>query len=171
MFVKSLRSADFVLFWSCIKEILPWMFALDHTHYSRWMAVFLHDFNRLQEKKQRHVSEFFGGHFVVNESGKVFSSMAEDQAHEQNNKHIKGDGRAIGIFDNENALMKWAISGPVLAKPLDQGNSKLNKKHLEDTDLYEKTFHEEGLWYLQCFKILSNPFRETENCLVNVDSK
>ena len=35
MFLKSLRSADFVIFWSCIKEILPWMFALDHTHYSK----------------------------------------------------------------------------------------------------------------------------------------
>ena len=79
---------------------------------------------------------------MVNKSGKLFSSMAEDQAYEQNHKHSKDDGRAIGIFDNENALMNWAISGPVLAKLLDQGNSKLNKKHHEDTDLYEKSFRE-----------------------------
>ena len=37
-FTKSLRDADFRLFVQCIKDIMPWMFALDHTLYARWMS-------------------------------------------------------------------------------------------------------------------------------------
>ena len=33
MFIRSLQSADFDLFHCCLKEIIPWMFALDHVHY------------------------------------------------------------------------------------------------------------------------------------------
>ena len=43
MFVRSLREANFDLFVRCIKDILPWSFALDHVHYSRWVSVFLYD--------------------------------------------------------------------------------------------------------------------------------
>ena len=36
-----------------------------------------------------------------------------DQAHEQNNKLVKIDGGAIGILENQNALLKWAVAGPI----------------------------------------------------------
>ena len=69
--------------------------------------------------------------------------------------------------------MKWAISGPVLAKILEQGETKKlgrNARH-EDTDLYEKTFREEGSRYLESFKAMANPFREDEECVVNIELK
>ena len=86
------------------------------------------------------------GCFAVNKSGKPFSCIAEDQVHEQNNKRVKGDGVAVGILNSEEALLKCAISGPVLAKILEQGETKeLGKNaHHEDSDSYEKTFREEG---------------------------
>ena len=86
------------------------------------------------------------GCFAVNKSAKPFSCIAEDQVHEQNNKHVKGDGVAVGILNSEEALLKWAISGPVLAKILEQGETKeLGKNaHHEDSDSYEKTSREEG---------------------------
>ena len=82
------------------------------------------------------------GRFVFNKSGKPFSCIAEDQAHEQNNKRIKGVGDAVGILNSEEALLKWAIRGPVLAKTLESGETKkLGKnEHHGDTDLYEKPF-------------------------------
>ena len=69
--------------------------------------------------------------------------------------------------------MKWAISGPVLVKILEQGETKkLGKNaHHEDTDFYEKTCREEGSRYLESFKAMANPFREDEECLVNIESK
>ena len=32
MLVRSLRESNFDLFVRCIQDIVPWMFALDHTH-------------------------------------------------------------------------------------------------------------------------------------------
>ena len=134
MFIRSLRSADFDLFRRCLKEIIPWMFALDHVHYSRWLSVFLHDLERLEDTNENIFQNFMEGRFVVNKSGKPFSCIAEDQAHEQNNKRIKGDGGAVGILDSEEALLKRAISGPVLANLLEQGETKkLGKMHIMRT--------------------------------------
>ena len=50
--------------------------------------------------------EFLRGRFTVQKMGLVFSNMGADQAHEQNNQVIKADGGAIGILDNENALLE-----------------------------------------------------------------
>ena len=44
--------------------------------------------------------------------------MATDQAHEQNNKLVKIDGGAVGILDNEAALLKWAVASPIISEIL-----------------------------------------------------
>ena len=41
--------------------------------------------------------------------------MGIDQAHEQNNRKVKVEGRAVGIFDKENAMLDWSVAGPVIA--------------------------------------------------------
>ena len=46
--------------------------------------------------------------------------MGVDQAHEQNNKVAKVDGGAIGILENETALLKWAVAGPIVSELLNQ---------------------------------------------------
>ena len=38
MFVRSLRESNFDLFIPCLEEMLPWMCALDHTNYARFVA-------------------------------------------------------------------------------------------------------------------------------------
>ena len=43
-------------------------------------------------------------------------NIGVDPAHEQNNKVIKIDGGAIGIFDNPKALLRWAVAGPIFAQ-------------------------------------------------------
>ena len=115
--------ADFDLFRRYLKQIIPWMFILDHAHYSRWLSVFVHDLQRLEDTDKNILQNFMEGCFVVNESGKPFSCKAKDQAHKQNNKRIKGDGGAVEILDSEEALLKLAINGPVLAKILEKFTS------------------------------------------------
>ena len=48
--------------------------------------------------------------FVVHKSKRFFPGLAIDQAHEQNNSGIKGDGRAIGLIE-DTALWKWMVCG------------------------------------------------------------
>ena len=60
--------------------------------------------------------EFKNGHFAVHKTEKRFSAIAIDQAHEQNNKIIKGDGDAIGLTEDPSALKRWMVAGPEISR-------------------------------------------------------
>ena len=59
----------------------------------------------------------------------AFSAIAIDQAHEQNNAHVKGDGGAVGLTENPSALRRWMVSGPEMARVIGE---------FEDSCSYEK---------------------------------
>ena len=44
------------------------------------------------------------GKFTIRRSNPKFSAMAEDQAHEQNNKIVEVDGSVISILDQAQVL-------------------------------------------------------------------
>ena len=93
--------------------------------------------------------------------------MGVDQAHEQNKKVVKVDGGAIGILENETALLKWAVAGPIISDVLNQAdqdlpNSQKPPKHHEDTDLYEKNFRKDQNSFLGALMEYGNPFCEEE---------
>ena len=102
-FVRSLRQSDLSLFTVSFEAMLPWLAALDHSYYLRWGCIFLCDMQRLPASV---TDEFVKGHFTIKKTERVFSAIGIDQAHEQNNKSVKRDGRAIGILDNEQALLE-----------------------------------------------------------------
>ena len=118
MFIKSVRIGDFDDFLKCVKAILPWLFALYHTQYSRWMLVFIQDFSTLERDHNETCKAFKKGFFTVRKTNCVFPNMGIDQAHDQNNKILKADGGVIGILDNPTALLKWPICGPVISEIL-----------------------------------------------------
>ena len=60
-------------------------FALDHTHYARWISVHLCDMESLREHYPAIYAEFLKGNFAMKKSRRAFSAIAIDQAHEQNN--------------------------------------------------------------------------------------
>jgi hypothetical protein len=109
---------------NALDEIAPWMFALDHTHYSRWLPIFIQDMKMFEIKHPNIYNEFQKGHVTYKKTDRSFSSMAEDQAHEQSNKDVKTDGGAVGILDNESSLMKWMIGGPEIARLVKDFNRK-----------------------------------------------
>ena len=85
-FVESIQLHDFEMFLSCLEQIAPWMFAMDHVHYARWLSVFINDLKLLPVKHPDVFAEFLNGKFTINRTGKPFSSI---QANEQNNKLVK----------------------------------------------------------------------------------
>ena len=90
--VRSIRTGDFTLYKRSIKSLLPWLFALDHPHYARWLSVHLMDMIQLGETNPEIETTFENGLFVINKTRKKFSSIGIDHTHEQNNKCVKGDG-------------------------------------------------------------------------------
>ena len=67
--------------------------------------------------------EFENGKFVIHKSHSKCSCIAIDHAHEQNNKLVKGDGGAIGLTENTKQLQRWMISGPEMARSINEFES------------------------------------------------
>ena len=149
--------------------MLPWMFALDHTHYSRWLPVFLEDLKKLNKNKAVY-QNFLQGFFTVSRSNRKFSRMGIDQAHEQNNKIVKVDGGAIGILDDEAALLKWAVAGPIISKMIEDVDCDIEGHH-EDTAKFEADFQMKRSSLIQAFVEIGNPFLEHEDNLIHLISK
>ena len=84
----------------------PWMFAFYHTNYARRRPIHIKDMTQLKETVPLVYEKFNKGNFVVQKSTHGFSTMAMDQAHEQMNDLLKGDGGVIGITDNPLTLIE-----------------------------------------------------------------
>ena len=96
-FVRSLPKGNFELYIGSLKKLAPWIFALDHINYARWLPIHLRDVLLLKHKHPEVCAAFQDGSFVVQPSNKPFSDISMDQAHEINKKVIKGDGGIIGF--------------------------------------------------------------------------
>ena len=118
MFIHSLREGDFPLFITSLEIFVPWMFFLHDIHYARWLPVFLEQLKKNEEGTPRNSS--VKGISQLTKLIILFSFIGVDQAHEQNNKVVKVDGGAIGILENETALLKWAVAGPIVSDLLNQ---------------------------------------------------
>ena len=89
-YVQSLREGNFQLYVESLTKITPWMFALDHTNYSRWLPIHIRGMVTLANKHPNFLVEFESGNFVMHKSEKKFSAMALDQCYEQSNAKVKG---------------------------------------------------------------------------------
>lgn len=58
LYVRSVREGNFQLYLESLAKIVPWMFALDHTHYSRWLPVHIRDMVLLSQKHPAILDEF-----------------------------------------------------------------------------------------------------------------
>ena len=75
-----------------MEEIWKWMFALDRTHYKRWLSVHVYDLRLLSKTHPDIYREFsVNGGFVLSRTKNPFSAMGNDQCHKQLNKFVKGD--------------------------------------------------------------------------------
>lgn len=83
-------------------------------------------------------TEFGKGHFVVQKSHRAFSSIPTDQAHEQNNRIVKGDGGAIGLTENSCQLLRWMVCGPEISRLINEfkcSEELTKKRQSEGPDL------------------------------------
>ena len=173
MVIRNIRVENVALFVGTVDTMLSRAFALDHINYPRWISVFICDLKSLYGKDV--YNEFCKGHFTVKKSNRAFFSIGEDHAHEQNNKIMKGDSGAIGIFDHEEALLEWAVCGLAIANTFqdlpDLDEDDRNQFHHENTDYFEKTFQNDSNKIFEEFLNNGNLFAVCEQDLVDVVSK
>ena len=141
IYVRSIREGNFLLYIDALTKIVPWFFALGHIHYARWIPVHLRDMVALKDTHPDVYGEFLKGKFTVKKTTHSFSAMAIDQAHEQNNASIKGDGGAVGLTQNPAALQRWMVSGPEVARVIGEFESFTEERKKVDTRHHEQTKH------------------------------
>ena len=91
------------------------MFANNNVNSARWLPIHLKDVLTLDEQHPQIAEAFLAGKFFIHKTGRTFSGMAIDQAHEQVNAIIKGDGGANGITEDPSALRRWMVAGPLVS--------------------------------------------------------
>ena len=177
-FIKSLRKGNFKLYISSLELMIPWVFALNHGHYSRWLPVHIRDMLSLENEHPQIFMEFMEGNFVVQKSSHKFSMIGMDQNHEQLNKDIKGDGGVKGLFGNKDALEKWMVAGPEIQKIVHQFEHEQNmtqdskcSSHHEQGHFHQEKFVRDVQSLLDSFEDLGNPFKDEHKELINIKTK
>ena len=99
--------------------------------------------------------QFMDGKFTVTKNSNPFSAMAIDQAHEQNNKIVKGDGASfIQNYEERHGMSK----------------SKKNR-HYETSSSFQSKFQKDVNALISSIEELGSPFEDEGEDLVCLGSK
>ena len=75
VYVISLRDSKFSLYVAVLTKLAPWFFAVDHTHYSRWVPIHIGEMMAFQDQHPDIAIQFSQGNFVVHKTKRPFSSV------------------------------------------------------------------------------------------------
>eukprot|EP00058_Branchiostoma_floridae_P011619 XP_002597107.1 hypothetical protein BRAFLDRAFT_76362 [Branchiostoma floridae] len=178
-FVRSLRTGNFDLYVDTLAELTPWMFGLNHTHYARWMSVHVRDMQNIDSSFPDVAREFRSGKFVMAKSERKFSHMAIDQGHEQNNGLMKEDGGIIGLTQDADAMLRWAVTGPELVRVISEFEKSISGRkesamqihHHEQTRSTQRLFASQVKCLVAVIENMGNPFEEESQDLLRLHSR
>ena len=138
--VRAFREANFDMYVQSVRDLLPWMFAMDHGNYARWLYVHYRDMCILSSKHPDGYNHFQEGCFTVHKTSTRFLSIGLDHAHEQVNAGVKGDGWAVGLTENPALLRRWMVAGPEIARMIQEYEGDNSTTDEYDHQSREKAF-------------------------------
>ncbi|KAG7160196.1 hypothetical protein Hamer_G012740 [Homarus americanus] len=134
--------------------------------------------DKLSDKHPDVAAKFQAGHFTAKMTARRFSAMALDQALEQNNAYIKGDGGAVGLTGNPSALRRCMVAGPEVARVIAEFESsqkaeqtKANFHHHEQTNTTQDKFLQDVKALTLVMEEMGNPFEEESADLMVLHTK
>ncbi len=177
VFVRSLREGNFQLYLSSLSSLAPWFFALDHTHYARWLPVHIHDMVTLNTRVPDVHEQFTQGKFVVRKTSRPFSAISVDHAHEQNNAIVKGTAGATDLLQNPKALLRWMVAGPEIARAITEFDTNRKNRQSNQTRHHEHTLSKQTSFardvkaLVETIDNYGNPFKEETSELLVLDTR
>ena len=142
------------------------VFALDRTNYARWLPVHIRDMESLGTELPAVAAEFRKGHFVIDKTNRAFSLIPINQAHEQNNKIVKGDGGIIGLTEGSTQLPRWMVSGPEISREI--SNFQLCQELVKNTSQHEEPgTHQGELRHHENMRGVQNTFQNQVKAVCN----
>ena len=105
------------------------------------------------------------GRFSVQKTNRKISKIALDHNHEQLNRKSKGVGGAIGLTENDTSLRRWVVTGPEIARMLDEfeNTGKIHtieeiEEHHSSNAASQVKLQQGGNQLGKAFTELGNPF-------------
>ncbi|KAL9954616.1 hypothetical protein ACROYT_G042180 [Oculina patagonica] len=173
IFVRAHRERNFALFVEVLEQLVPLFFALDHTNYARWVPIHIRDMKSLPESVRCEFQERH--HWVLSKTGNKFSSMPLDQAHEQENKMVKGSGGAVGLTENPVAFRSRAFKNHTpVRRPVPPGSGPGQPEELSESRgrlRSAENFHRQVRNLCDVVRRTGNPFLDDFSELVTLDSR
>jgi hypothetical protein len=100
---------------------------MDHPNYSRCLSVHVKYLVELETTAPSIYRRFLTGDFAICKTHRPFSTIEIDQAHGQNSTIVKGDGGAVVLTEDNDALCRWNIVDPLLSEHINEFEVDLNK--------------------------------------------
>jgi len=173
LFVRSVRQADFDLYVQSLSELVPWFFALNHQHCVRWASVHLRDMITTDSLHPAIAKEFT----VNKRRSKPFSAIGLDHAHKQLDAPMKGVGGAVGLTENADALHRWMVAGPEVARVVTEFEQASGchedynvLRHHEQTPAQQIAFIKQISSLVSTIENMGNPFLDGGNELYALDT-
>ena len=109
----------------------------------------------------------------------TFSLISIDQGHEQNNATMKGDGGFIGLTEDPDALLRWALVGPATLLVISEFESSIvaakpdasESRHHGQKVGYQKRFKQHVTDLVHVMKDVGNPFEEDSGDLIRLHTR
>lgn len=123
----------------------------------------------LKKRLPQTYAHLLNGGFTVQKTSKVLSAIVIDQAHEQNNAMVRGDGGAVGLTETPAALWRWMIFGPEVARLIaefeafsdtDEEMKPGSTKHHEDAKSTQLSFAKYVKSLILVIDDMGNPFTD-----------
>ena len=103
----------------------------------------------------------------------MFSGCAIDQAHEQNNASVKGDGGVVDLTENPAALRRWVEMARLIGEfeVSTKKRKKTDFRHHGQTKHAQMTFRRDITSLTDVREEMRNPFAENSKDLLVLDSR
>lgn len=113
MFVRASRQNLWKLHLSSLNNFAPYFFAFDQINYARLTPFYLATMKELETNDQKSW-DYLKENYSVIKTSIPFVGIGSDYAMEQENKNLKISGGIIGITQNQDALNRFCLVGPIL---------------------------------------------------------
>ena len=177
-FIRACRISDLDRFIEALTSLMPYVFALDRTHYQRSLPLFLRDLMSLKDRHPSLYTEFKeNGNFMGRKTNNRFSSIPIDQCTEHQVCWLKNEGGIIGNLDDEQTVRRHQASIPEMIRMVQEfeksnGDGKVSgsdDRHHEMYPKFQEDFRRDVLALVDAFEKLGNPWKEQSGLLYELN--
>lgn len=176
-FLRAVRTSNWELHIAALQDFSKYFFAMDQINYARMIPWYIHEVLEIKENDNELWEDFQKGNWVANRSSIPFCALGADEALEHENRRMKVLGGLTGITQNPQALNRFFLISPELARISSEAkemfnlsSSSKNQHHAFNENIRRR--HQTNVERLSIFLNQSgNPFLYEDGLLINIVTK